>query len=279
VGCARAPAGSWRWFACRYLPCDDSLLSDFVSVVMAVYNGREFLPEQMDSVLSQLLPGDELIVIDDASTDGGVEFLKKPMFEGVRLFTNLRNLGVIASFQRGLYQARHGVVFLCDQDDLWLPGKRAAFLAEFARDSAVCVVISDAEVIDRAGKRLAPSFMASRGGFDGTMLGTLWRNRFLGCAMAVRRSLLEVALPFPKGVPMHDMWIGIVGSVSGRIVYLPTPYLRYRRHGNNLTPIRSQEPWHRLVRWRVSLFLMLVQRLLSVRLGLHKRALPRDLDR
>ena len=242
---------------------------------MAVYNGREFLPHQMDSVLSQLHPGDELIVIDDASTDGSVEFLKDPMFQRVRLFTNPRNLGVIASFQRGLCLAQHGVVFLCDQDDLWLPGKRAAFVAEFARDPAVCLVISDAEVIDREGAQIAPSFMATRGGFKGTALGTLWRNRFLGCAMAVRRSLLQVALPFPKKVPMHDMWIGIVGSVTGRVVYLPTPYLRYRRHGGNLTPSRSQKPWYRLLSWRIGLFMMLLQRLLLARMGRHRSALSR----
>src|ERR1039458_451409 len=252
-----------------------AVLNDFVSVVMAVYNGREFLPHQMDSVLSQLLPGDELIIIDDASTDGSVEFLTEPMFRDVRLFVNSRTLGVVASFQCGLCLAQHGVVFLCDQDDLWLPGKRAAFVAEFARDPAVCLVISDAEVIDREGAQITPSFMATRGGFNGSALGTLWRNRFLGCAMAVRRSLLQIALPFPKNVPMHDMWIGIVGSVSGRVVYLPEPYLRYRRHGHNLTPSQSQKPWYRLLSWRIGLLMMLLQRLLSARMGRHRSALSR----
>jgi glycosyltransferase involved in cell wall biosynthesis len=255
-----------------------AILNEFASVVMAVCNGREFLAAQLDSVISQLQPEDELIIVDDASTDGSAHLCRSAASQNIRLFTNPQNLGVIASFQRGLSLARHEVVFLCDQDDLWLPGKRAAFMSEFARDSGISVVISDVEVIDRHGNLLAPSFMATRGGFNGTVMGTLWRNRYLGCAMAVRRSLLRVALPFPKGVPMHDMWLGVVGRVMGRVVYLRTPQLRYRRHGNNATPMRSRAPWHRLLRWRVGLLLMLVRRLVSVRLGLHKFAFLTGID-
>jgi len=237
---------------------------------MSVYNGREFIADQLDSVRGQLRPGDELIVVDDASTDGSLQSLRMSDFPNIRVVTNPRNLGVIESFQRGLWLAQRDVVFLCDQDDVWAPGKRDAFMAEFARDPAVCVVVSDAQVIDGDGRQIAPSFMAIRGGFSGTILGTLWRNRYLGCAMAVRRSLLKVALPFPSGVPMHDMWIGVVGRASGRVVYLETPYVRYRRHGTNLTPIRSHESLGRRLRWRGALLMLLVQRLLSARFGLHK---------
>jgi glycosyltransferase involved in cell wall biosynthesis len=235
---------------------------------MAVFNGREFLREQVDSVLVQLEPGDELLVIDDASTDEGLVALLALALPQVRILTNPRNIGVVRSFERGLALARHEVVFLCDQDDVWLPGKRAAYAAEFERDGAVCVVISDCEVIDAEGKVTAASFMASRGGFDGSLMGTLWRNRYIGCAMAVRRSLLPITLPFPATVPMHDMWLGAMGAIFGRVVYLPQPYQRYRRHSRNLTPIRSQRRWLQLLHWRISLAWYLALRVLRVRLGL-----------
>ncbi|MGH9642301.1 MAG: glycosyltransferase [Terriglobales bacterium] len=243
----------------------NSNLKDSVSIVMAVYNGREFFAEQLGSILLQLRPSDELIIVDDASTDGGPQIPDASTCPSVRLLTNPTNLGVAASFQRGLSLAQREVVFLCDQDDVWLPGKRLAFMAEFARDSSVSVVVSDAVVIDGKGNQIAPSFMATRGGFTGSVLGTFWRNRFLGCSMAVRRSLLEIALPFPNGVPMHDMWIGIIGALNGRVVYLPVPYLRYRRHGSNLTSFQSPAPWRRRLWWRVSLLFLLVRRLLWLR--------------
>jgi glycosyltransferase involved in cell wall biosynthesis len=242
---------------------------------MAVYNGRRFLSEQVRSILSQLQGDDELIIVDDASTDGGVASLETLAAENVRLFTNPRNMGVMRTFERGLALARHGIVFLSDQDDIWLPGKRTAFVEAFEREPAACLVISDAEVIDDAGRTVAASFMANRGGFDGSLLGTLYRNRYIGCSMAVRRRVIEVALPVPRSVPMHDMWLGVIATATGRVVYLPTPYLRYRRHGNNLSRDRSSS-LVRLLHWRGSLLSMLVCRLASVRLGMHRQTAVRS---
>jgi glycosyltransferase involved in cell wall biosynthesis len=246
-----------------------------ISVVMAVYNGRKFLSEQVQSIQSQLKGDDELIIVDDASTDGSVASLEALPMQNVRLFTNPRNTGVLQTFERGLALANHRIVFLSDQDDIWLPGKRAAFVEAFERDSNVSLVISDAEVINEDGKVIAASFMANRGGFDGSLLGTLYRSRYLGCAMAVRRGLLEIALPIPRSVPLHDMWLGVIGTTTGRVVYLPTPYLRHRRHGNNLSPDRSSS-LVRLLRWRGTLLWLLVYRLVSLRLGLHKRTAARS---
>jgi glycosyltransferase involved in cell wall biosynthesis len=220
---------------------------------MAVHNGRAHLAAQLRSVLGQLEAGDELIVVDDASSDDGLRALQDEKLPHVRIVVNARNLGAIRSFECGLGLAQGEVVFLCDQDDIWLPGKRAAFVAAFERDPRVLVVISDSEVIDAQDTLLAPSYMATRGGFHGSVLATLWRNRFLGCAMAVRRPLLAIALPFPASIPMHDMWLGALGGLFGRIVYLPQAYLRYRRHAGNLTPLRSTQPWTTLLRWRAQL--------------------------
>jgi len=100
---------------------------------------------------------------------------------------------------------------------------------------------------------------SARGKFDGSICGTLWRNRYLGCAMAIHRRILPGALPIPVGAPMHDMWLGLAGRLSGAVIYLPTPYLRYRRHGGNTTSSRRQPIW-RMARWRVALALALARR-------------------
>jgi len=158
----------------------------------------------------------------------------------------------------------HDIVFLCDQDDIWLPGKRDAFVSEFARDPKALVVISDAELIDAEGRVFNPSFMATRGGFRGDLLSTLIRNRYLGCAMAVRRELLAVALPIPRAIPMHDMWFGALGTLLGQIRYLPRPFLQYRRHGANVSPSRHQGVWQ-MLRWRTALLTELFKRLVCAR--------------
>ena len=240
----------------------------YVSVVMATYNGRPYIAEQVQSVLAQLLPGDELIVVDDGSQDGTPEIVESLQSAFVQLVRNPRNLGIFATFERGMLMATRDMIFLSDQDDVWLPGKRAAFVAAFADDPGVLVVVSDAELIDARGLVTAPSFMQLRGGFNGGFWSTVVKNRYLGCAMALRRELLSVALPIPPAVPMHDMWFGALASVLGRVHYIPGALIQYRRHGNNVSPVRSQG-WLLIVGWRVRLLKLLTMRLFTHSARIH----------
>jgi glycosyltransferase involved in cell wall biosynthesis len=150
-----------------------------VSVAMATYNGLAHLDEQIRSLLGALAADDELVVVDDASTDGTWERLQRFGDVRMRLHRNPVNLGVRDSFQRALSLARFDVILLADQDDVWEVDKRDRLLETFVADPRVMVVVSDASLIDGDGRRLADSFMATRGGFDGSLAGTLVRSRFI----------------------------------------------------------------------------------------------------
>jgi glycosyltransferase involved in cell wall biosynthesis len=236
-----------------------------VSVVLAVHDGLKYLPLQISSVLDQLRNDDELIVIDDASVDGSSAWVEALADSRVSLHRHDANQGVIRTFEHGLSLAQHDIVFLCDQDDVWLPGKREAFVQAFNNNPRALVVVSDAQIVDAQGVLVAPSFMATRGGFRGDLWSTLWRNRYLGCAMAVRRELLRVALPIPHHAPMHDMWLGVLGRLCGRVQYLPTPLLNYRRHAANASPSHHQS-WLRMLRWRLALLVGVTVRMSSLTL-------------
>jgi glycosyltransferase involved in cell wall biosynthesis len=236
---------------------------------MAVYNGERFLTGQVNSVLNDLMPGDELVVIDDGSVDSSLSLLKAMGSPDIRIYRNSANLGVIASFERGLKLAVNDIVFLCDQDDIWLAGKRATVVKSFEEDSSVSLVLSDAEVIDEAGNVTNSSFMRSRGGFASGVFSTIWRNRYLGCAMAMRRSVLVKAIPVPSYVPMHDMWFGLVGKLIGKVVYIPSPLIQYRRHGCNVSPSHRQPVW-RMLNWRLRLIVAILTRFLSWKCCLHR---------
>lgn len=242
-------------------------MSAKISVVMAVYNGRRYLLEQVHSVLAQFEDGDELIAIDDGSTDGSGDLLRELNAPGLRVVTNAVNLGIKGSFQRGLCLARNPYVFLSDQDDIWLPGKRAAYVAEFEKNPQVSVVLSNAQVIDGAGQLVQASYMDLRGGFQSGVWATLLKNRYLGCVMALRRSLLDVALPIPRRAPMHDMWLGVMGAIHGKVKYLPQPYLQYRRHGGNATPLRSVASVYQMLVWRMNMVAALGGRMLDRAFG------------
>lgn len=209
---------------------------------MAAYNGIRYLDVQLGSIVRTLGPADELVVIDDGSTDGTWERLCEAAAQDprIRVHRNEANAGVRATFERALRLARHDVVFLADQDDAWEPAKRDAVVRAFLDDPHCVLVVTDAVVVDGDDRVLLPSFMASRGGFAGGFLDTLYCNRYLGCAMAVRRRLLDAALPIPRLAPMHDMWLGVTASRVGRVRYLPSPLLRYRRHDANATPLKHR---------------------------------------
>ena len=247
------------------LPASDRARAAGVSVVMAVHNGRRFLPEQLSSLLADLQPCDEVIVIDDASSDGSGEWIESAADARVRVHRHAANCGVQRSFQHGLSLATRDVVFLCDQDDCWVAGKRSAFINAFARNPLCLVALSDAQVIDGESRLVASSFMKGRGGFRAGFWANVWRNRYLGCAMAVRRNLLSMALPIPAAAPMHDMWLGILGAMLGHVVYLPHPWIQYRRHGANLSP-ESRRAWWRVIAWRVGLLYALAIRRIGIAL-------------
>lgn len=224
-----------------------------VSVAMATYNGERFVEAQLRSILRELDPDDEIMIVDDASTDRTRERIAAFADPRIRLHANDRNEGVFASFERALRMTSGGIVFLADQDDVWLPGKRVGLSEALRSDDAVAVALSDAQVIDADGAVVAPSFMALRGGFRSGLASTLIRNRYLGCAMAFKRQLLNVALPIPPDVPMHDMWLGAVSRLVGQTVYVDRPLMQYRRHSANVSPSKRAGLAQMLVwRWRLA---------------------------
>jgi len=102
-----------------------------VSVVIAVHNGKEHLPEAVEGVLRQTLGDLELIIVDDGSTDGTAEYLRSLTDPRVRVITNERNLGVYKSRNRGNAAARGEFLAVHDHDDVSSPDrleKQAAFL-------------------------------------------------------------------------------------------------------------------------------------------------------
>lgn len=240
-----------------------------VSVAMATYNGERFIDTQLRSIVEQLECDDEIVIVDDASTDRTRERIASYVDPRIRLHANDRNEGVFRAFERALRMTSGDIVFLADQDDAWLPGKRAVLSEALGGNAGMTVAISDAQVIDADGTVVAPSFMALRGGFRAGFMSTLVRNRYLGCAMAFKRQLLDVALPIPPDVPMHDMWLGAISGLVGRTVYIDRPLMQYRRHSTNVSPSRRADLAQMLL-WRWRLARNVTARALAVRRDLGK---------
>ena len=204
------------------------------SVCMAVYNGSQYIHEQIASILPQMGLEDEIVVVDDASKDASVAILDGFQDRRIRVFRQTENQGVVRSFERALRESSGEIIFLADQDDIWHPDKIEEIVKTFNSDPRVTLVQSNGELIDSGGRSLSKQLNANDR-FRPGVLSNLIQNRYQGAALAFRREVLDAALPFPVGIPMHDSWIGLVNAIVGRAAYLPDRLVLYRRHGNNIT--------------------------------------------
>jgi glycosyltransferase involved in cell wall biosynthesis len=102
-----------------------------ISVILPLYNGKQFLKETVASVLDQTYAELELLVIDDGSTDGGRLLL--PSDSRIHLFVR-ENSGVAATRNFGIRHARGALLAFIDQDDIWLPEKLAIQFDCLSRD-------------------------------------------------------------------------------------------------------------------------------------------------
>lgn len=211
-----------------------------ISVCMATYNGAAYVEEQLVSVLAQLGPADEVVVSDDGSTDGTVGLIAGFGDPRVRFVEGPPLRSASFNLERALAQARGEVLFLCDQDDVWLPGRVARAL-EAHQSGGADVVLVDCTLVDEDGAVLVGSMFDwwnTRRGF----FWNLYRNRFIGCCMSVRKDLLRLALPFPRSIPMHDSWIGLLAEAAGTTRFVDEPLVLYRRHPGNVSPAGRSSP-------------------------------------
>lgn len=233
-----------------------------ISVCIATYNGGIFVRDQLRSVLEQLGPDDEVVISDDGSTDDTLAVIATLKDSRLRLLSGCGRLGVVKNFERALRAARGEIIFLCDQDDVWLPGKVERCQAVLAN---YLLVVTDCAVVDSELNSISPSFFRLRRSCPG-VLRNLWKNSYLGCCMAMRRPVLEAAMPFPANIAMHDWWIGLIAERIGRVYFLDETLLLYRRHGGNasLASMRSTVPLIKRLRWRIDMAWYLLARHLRV---------------
>jgi glycosyltransferase involved in cell wall biosynthesis len=224
---------------------------------MAVYNGEQFVRAQLESILSQLTDDDEVIIVDDTSHDRSVEIIQSLRDPRITLFFNEKNRGVVKSFERALSEASGDIIFLSDQDDVWMPDKVRTI--RNALDSPqVLGVVSDAVVVGPDLEVIHESLFALRNSGPG-LLKNFYKNSFVGCCMALKKEAKKYILPFPSCVTMHDEWIGCALSYHGQVVFIPQPLLQYRRHQTTATDLFHVSSIRYIVVKRIKMVCMMIQ--------------------
>ena len=243
-----------------------------ISIALCTYNGMTYLPAQWQSLLEQQQLPDEVIISDDLSTDDTPELLRQLAADApfsVRVLPNQTRLGSNKNFERALSACTGDLIFLCDQDDFWLPQKITVMTDYMRQHPDMQVAFCDAWVTDEHLQHRQSRFWEvvrfdnraqARWQSGEAMEVLLDGNRMMGCAAVIRRSFLQTVLPIPNDLPgnyIYDGWIALVAATQNAIQFIDQPLQLYRTHVQQQVGVREQETpepvrlRERLVRRRV----------------------------
>lgn len=202
-----------------------------VSVVMPVHDARPYLDESVGSILRQTYGDFELVILDDASTDGSREALRRwaRADERIRLFESNEKLGLSGSSNFVVREARAPLVARMDADDVAHPERLARQREVLLRNQDIVLVGALSEGIDSRGERVRPR--------DRWRLvrPSLFPPFPHGSVMFRRQVFEEVGGYREECVKWEDQDLFLRMTRRGRVVVLSEALLRYRYHASNST--------------------------------------------
>lgn len=229
-----------------------------ISVAMASYNGEKYIVKQLDSIFNQTQKIDELIIVDDVSTDNTVKIVKDYMEchpdYNIRFYENEVNQGYKKNFRNALSYCEGDSIFLCDQDDLWLPEKVETMLKIMKENPQIKVLASSFEFIDQDDKpftiELLPYF--SNNNLYRRVLNNddlvevkfnelIIQNSFQGCALCITKEINKRFLDCFTEELFHDWLINLLASEEHAMYFYNHPLFQYRIHNNNTIGINDME--------------------------------------
>lgn len=229
-----------------------------VSVCIATYNGEDFIKEQVDSILVQLGADDEIVISDDSSSDNTVQIIKDYKDNRIKLFEKQTFKSPILNFENALLNAKGEFIFLADQDDIWMINKLEVMLHNLIKYDFVisdCILFGNKEVEGVSNFE----FRNSRKG----VIKNIFKNSYLGNCIAFKRKILTKALPFPKDIPMHDWWIGVVSNLFYNVFFIEEKLSYWRRHANNATKLNGIKSPYSLLQ-KISFRIIIIKSLFLV---------------
>lgn len=226
-----------------------------VSVAMTTYNALSYLEAQLDSLRAQTRAADEVIIVDDASSDGTPAWIRTYIethhLSGWHLIENKTNAGYIEAFRKSLGACHGEWIFLCDHDDIWLPGKIESMMQSVQACPAARAVFSSFDEIDAQSEPIAMAAHPGRannglirrplpaasleGGLDPVFYEDLAAyNVAMGCSAMVRKDLARQYLSCTGlQVLPHDYALFALAALQQGLFYQDQILMHYRIHASN----------------------------------------------
>lgn len=233
-----------------------------VSVCLVTCNGESFIERQLKSILSQTLLPDEIVLVDDFSNDNTIIIAKEILAKSTINYNILQNdtrLGINRSFEKCLSSASSDIIVISDQDDFWFNDRLLTIRANFLKQPSSELVLVNA-YIERDGVATKES-VSDYYPYTNSISLNFIKNRFTGCQMAIKRSLLVRLYPFPNdSICYYDHWISLFSVLRGVTTYIDLEQGYYCRHSSNVTDLSSSRSLIKLIIPRALLFFLVIKK-------------------
>ena len=228
-----------------------------ISVALCTYNGERYIREQLESILNQTMPVDEIVVCDDGSTDNTlhiIESIRDGSHTDIRIYCNEKNLGPAYNFQKNIDLCCGDIIFLSDQDDVWYQDKVSNVIDYFSRNPNIDTVFTNATLIDNEGSVLNGSLWDHcfdkdvKTLFDAGLKFECFAygNHATGATMAIRKQKLP-NINYNSDF-LHDHALAVLAANNDSLGYINQCLTYYRLHGNQVCGISKDVPitWYDL---------------------------------
>lgn len=216
-----------------------------ISVAMCTYNGEKYIREQLETIIKQTITVNEIIICDDISTDNTVSIIKEFQEKHpnlIKLFINEKNLKSVKNFEKAIGLCNNEIIFLSDQDDIWMDNKVEKILDFFSQNKNLDAVCTNYNIIDENSIIQINNFTLcdvlndiknETKYFNVLEILVFVSNFATGCTMAFKKNLVNKIIPIPIIKDYHhDEWIALIASLENKFDFLNEKLISYRIHNN-----------------------------------------------
>lgn len=242
-------------------------MKNSISIAMTTYNGEKFIKKQLISLLNQTKQADEVIIVDDCSQDNTVnivtDFIIDNNLNNWNIVVLNENNGFIESFNKAISLTTGDIIFLCDQDDIWLENKIEIMYEIMTKNKNIQCLASKFEKIDSEDNKiktrncllstnnnLIRKFVRKDDVININIDTVITYNISPGCTYAFTKDIRnQFEYLIDKNINLvHDWKISLIASVTDGLYFLNSTTTLYRLHeSNSLGLSRSFKTYDRII--------------------------------
>ncbi|WP_294962758.1 glycosyltransferase [Sulfurimonas sp.] len=227
------------------------------SICIATYNGEKYISEQLSSILKQINKNDEIIIINDCSTDNTLMLIEQIHDIRIKIYNNIKNKGHVYSFSKAIGLANNEIIFLSDQDDIWVENRFNIMKDKLIKSNSSLLTSnfstfnyiykSDYVFKDNLNPVQESESFCNIKNIIKIFLGKI---SYYGCCMVIKHDIKEIIYPIPKYIESHDIWIALIANLLGKNLHINDMSLFRRIHDNNVS-VKSKRKILKILKTRV----------------------------